>query len=79
MSVGDKAIILTQVENKSGGKRQALMALWQLLSVASGTTRFGKLEKTMEPNHSGRRRQDTGDSPGVSRSQQSAALSLDQR
>jgi len=27
MSTGDKAIILTQVENKSRGKRQALMAL----------------------------------------------------
>ena len=27
MSAGDKAIILTQVENQSSGKRQALMAL----------------------------------------------------
>ena len=27
MSAGEKAIILAQVENRSGGKRQALMAL----------------------------------------------------
>jgi len=28
MSAGDKSIILAQVENQYGGKRQALMALW---------------------------------------------------
>ncbi|MFC1958828.1 hypothetical protein ACFLV6_02820 [Chloroflexota bacterium] len=38
----------------------------QLLSVAPGATRFGKPEKTVEPNHSRRRRQGTGSSPGVS-------------
>ena len=38
----------------------------QLLSVAPGATRFGKSKKTVEPDHSRRRRQGTDGSPGVS-------------
>ncbi|MFC1860982.1 transposase [Chloroflexota bacterium] len=37
----------------------------QLLSVATGTTRFGKPEKTVEQDHSRRRGQGTVGSPGV--------------
>ncbi len=70
MSAGDKAIILAQVENQSRGKRQALMALGIPKSSyyrwRQGRARFGKPEKTVEPDHSRRRRQDTGGSPGVS-------------
>ena len=70
MSAGDKAIILSQVENGSRGKRQALHVTRdtkkQLLSVAPGATRFEKPEKTVEPDHRRRRRQVTVGSPGVS-------------
>ena len=38
----------------------------QLLSVATEATRFGKPEKTVEPDYSRRGRRSTGGSPGVS-------------
>jgi transposase len=38
----------------------------QLLPMAPGATRFGKAEKTVEPDHSRRRRQGAGGSPGIS-------------
>jgi len=53
MSTGDKVIILAQVENKSKGKRQALMALGIPKSSYYRWRRCDDLEETGEGRGTG--------------------------